>query len=332
MKQILFFILLILPLGVYARTCTDTVTVEEMKKNFYEGIYLFENPSLDTYINRIPHFSPGEIAYFSEPLHLCCPEMNIMEKRMRCEWKIRYVSDSSVVENERTKVYRTKRSRKELLLELTGGSGLTYKLIDDLGDKYGWWNGAIRCPWLTGTFSLMVEPVRYFGMYVTRVKVDCQVEKGIIVKETIRGVLYNGTMGVLDSIAKTRGSFFFDGTWFGGAGMELVVLADTLNSLLGKSLGKGVSQRYLFLIRMNAVGKSQLYLLHALDGKMGYEVSALQKAVTKLPLHAITPMWTMDGRCFPGRYLKAIYDPQKGWKFMECYVSRANNNVYQYNY
>lgn len=190
-------------------------------------------------------------------------------------------------------------------------------LLYSLGEKYGWWKKYVRCPWLNGDITILLEPQCYFGMYLTRRRQVGRVEKGIIrnltpVKEMLR-------LGVLDSIAVGEKQQTDFEHWIGSFEQEMRFLSDTINKMSSKPSGKGEERHYALLVYMDEKGYSHLHLLASLQGKPGYEIKELKKTIRALPRRAFTMLWTMDGRAFPGRYLKAWYHPQKGWRFADYY-------------
>jgi len=75
-------------------------------------------------------------------------------------------------------------------------------------------------------------------------------------------------------------------------------------------------------------GKNGTYDFHLLlpkepTEKMKPLIKELRKAIKAIPYKMFTPMYTSDGRLFPGRYYHGRYS-NKGWKFTDYLMVQAD--------
>ena len=75
-------------------------------------------------------------------------------------------------------------------------------------------------------------------------------------------------------------------------------------------------------------GKNGTYDFHLLlpkepTEKMKPLIKELRKAIKAIPYKMFTPMYTSDGRLFPGRYYHGVYS-KKGWKFTDYLMVQAD--------
>lgn len=310
----------------------DTVTLKEMKQNYYENLHEFERPSIMEYDYFLDYYKKKK--YIRESILAMSPDTKDLAQNYICALEEKKLFDSVIYHPslERNIEYSSHHAPIELYLTKIQKRGLDSPnedaLIKILAEKYG--NEPkdkrpyrIKCSWLTGNLTLFRDPILYFGVYLSRMKINYHVEKGVVTRYTpYENYL---SLGVLDSIANRsfKGYSMFE-PWGVSQSWEMKVWADTLNRMLGTPNGKGCKKRYIFLIHMDRNGTSNLHCLTSIDGRVGGEVDRLKRAVTRLPRNAVTILWTLDGRAFPGRYIKAEYTPQKGWILIDYHEYSLN--------
>lgn len=198
---------------------------------------------------------------------------------------------------------------------------------DSLRTRYGTTSYGIPAQWISGRLEVLGTPMTCMGFLVSGAKSRFRVEQGRmwLEKEEVRRSLF---------VHQADSLFLLPGT--GPDGEEIVTLVDndfatdwTTSGNIADTdqLGDFVNRIFQHT-RARNTEMFQLLLVIQPDGSMRMErlrplqpnaqqsklLERLQKAVRQLPKGAFLPLWNVDGRIFPARYLEAVYTAGK-WHF-----------------
>lgn len=212
--------------------------------------------------------------------------------------------------------------------------GADSSVTDSLSALYGRDTYGIPARWLSGQVAILGDPMPYMGFLVSGALARYQLEKGRLwlVEEQVRRSRF---VCMADSLFQLPGL-----EWVQGRPVETVVLVDAdlsqrwrvcgsvtdmdvlgrfVNASFGRSrIKKGVCETFQLLLVTGGDGRTRLEWLTArettpLRRKLEQR---LQEVFRSLPRHAFCPLWNVDGRVFPGRYVEAVCT-DKGWRFRE---------------
>ena len=200
---------------------------------------------------------------------------------------------------------------------------LIYK--NKLAEKYGKDDLGIPAIWYSGKITALSCPKDLFGEIVTKNVAEFDIEKGQVISQNFLNIAKNGTMEgprcprptiKYSPIAST------DGCWYSNLQYKLDLLEEFVNDNLKKHKTSTTKFGVDILLVTNKKGKTTGYLLSP-NEIMNKENQALTeqliKQISKLPRWSFGWLQTINGSIFQGRYVKANYSSDTGWK-LEDYL------------
>lgn len=200
------------------------------------------------------------------------------------------------------------------LAQVKGVNGTSF--LDELAKKYGKNSKGVPAIWYSGDINVLLCPLNMFGEIVSREKVVLTVSKGIIVSQK------NVPIKKGNFEKKSQKSMMLDGCWYNDIRYnDLKPLEEFVNQKTEKLSVKAFTLS--LLIVTNNQGKESVYVLTAQKTENQEEkilVNKLQERIGQLPPWSFGWLETINGLIFQGRYLKANYSPNEGWKFKDFFI------------
>lgn len=233
-------------------------------------------------------------------------------KAIRVEWCFEYSSGQKAILYLK-KTYSSKEGKAD---EIS-----TYK--NKLAEKYGKDYLGIPAIWYSGKITVLSCPKNLFGEIVTKNVIEFDIDKGQIISRNSLNIAKTGTMETTRSFRPSLDIKYSpiastDGCWYSNLQYKLDLLEEFVNSKLKKHSSLTTKFGVDILLVTNKKGKASGYLLSP-DESMNEEEQALTeqliKQISKLPRWSFGWLQTINGSIFQGRYLKARYSSDTGWKF-----------------
>lgn len=303
MKKIIFLSLLCCASPAFSQHC---ISVKELISNYAKK---GDVDNLKKY-DKICNFEESrEKGVFMEsslfPLDLPRPE------NIRAEWCFEYNSNRKGMLYLK-KIYTLKAD------EADDVSKYEFELID----KYGKNHLGIPATWYTGNITILSCPRNLFGEVVTKYVTEFKIEKGLVVSWEFLDIAKTGAM---EGARKPRPGIKYspiadtDGCWYSSLMYKLDLVEEFVNSGFKKNnLLKKKNFGLDLLLATDKQGKVTGYILSSVKS-MNKEEQALStqlvNRINELPLWSIGWLQTINGSIFPGRYIKALYSSDTGWRF-----------------
>lgn len=203
--------------------------------------------------------------------------------------------------------------------------------LADMKKKYGvtvpndrneYEGGDARVPWLSGTYVTLEYPLPYMGFVVSANRRVSQFENGRL-----------KNFGVLDSYdsrfaAFERGSSFvisLDGPWYQKLDNTMRLFSYESRHYLPQDATQKAKAGISFdlLLTIDRQGRLGVEVLRPkqLSEDASRQIAHLRTSLAQLPAWSLAPLYTLDNRILPGRYVRALY-AHDHWVF-EDYLQRV---------
>lgn len=302
MKKFLLLSILCYTYTVYAQ---HYIPVKEMISNYKEqkAIDALKNYDIVYNIEESP-----ETGVFMEQSLL--PSDLPRPKDIRAEWCFEYSSGQKAMLYA-LKIYSLKEGKSN--------EASIYK--NKLAEKYEKDDLGIPAIWYSGKITALSCPKDLFGEIVTKNVVEFDIEKGQVISRNFLDIVKTGTM---EDPRRSRPTIKYspiastDGCWYNNLQYRLDLLEEFVNSNFKKHNVETTKFGVDILLVTNKRGKTTGYILSP-DEIMNKEEQTLTKQlikqISKLPRWSFGWLQTINGSIFQGRYIKANYSPDTGWKF-----------------
>ena len=215
-------------------------------------------------------------------------------KDIRAEWCFEYSSGQKAMLYLK-KIYSSKEGKSN--------EASIYK--NKLAEKYGKDDLGIPAIWYSGKITALSCPKDLFGEIVTKNVAEFDIEKGQVISRNFLDIAKTGTM---EGPRRSRPT--------------INLLEEFVNGNLKKHKTSTTKFGVDILLVTNKKGKTTGYLLSP-NEIMNKENQALTeqliKQISKLPRWSFGWLQTINGSIFQGRYVKANYSSDTGWK-LEDYL------------
>lgn len=273
-----------------------TVPISSMISNFSDSKIVKEP------MQFIDGFEVEAVVCNENMLPLLTPEIN--SENSRIKWSLVFTPSS----NDPLK-------RTLTLVKVEGENGNSY--IDALIEKYGRNSEGVPAVWVSGKVDVLICPINMFGEIVSREKAVLTISKGIVVsQENVpikKGEMENNSQ-------KTR---MLDGCWYNSMRYnDFEELEKFVNNGNGAVRSSVDALALSLLIVTDNQGKESGYVLSPKkieNLKVKKLVDELLLRINQLPSWSFGWLETIDGSIFQGRYLKAEYSQNNGWKFADYF-------------
>lgn len=304
MKTYLLLIIMCNACAVFGQHYTS---VDKMIANFNE------KKEVDNLKNRDIIFGfeeAPEVGVFMEP-SLFPKDLPVAED-IRAEWRLEYTSGYNQTLYLR-KLYSSHKGKNE-----------EAKMYESkLADKYGKDHRGIPAIWYTGKITALSCPQNLFGEIVTKYMVELTLDKGEVVSQKAVNKMKRGTME--GARKPKKGEKYspiqsLDGCWHSNFEYKLDLLEEFMNEASEKQRGFKKEFKCSLLLVTDTKGKASGYLLlpeKPLNKKKQILVDKLMKRISELPAWSFGWLCTIDGSILQGRYLKATYTSDAGWRFKD---------------
>lgn len=306
MKKFLLLSILCYTYTVYGQ---NYIPVKKMISNYKEqkAIDALKNYDIVYNIEESP-----EAGVFMEKSLL--PSDLPRPKDIRAEWRFEYSSGQKATLYLK-KIYSLKEGKLN--------EASIYK--NKLAEKYGKDYLGIPAIWYSGKITTLSCPQNLFGEIVTKNVAEFDIEKGQVISRNFLDIAKNGTM---EGPRHPRPAIKYspivstDGCWYSNLQYKLDLLEEFVNGNLKKHKTSTTKFGVDILLVTNKKGKTTGYLLSP-NEIMNKENQALTeqliKQISKLPRWSLGWLQTINGSIFQGRYVKANYSSDTGWK-LENYL------------
>lgn len=306
MKKFLLLSILCYTYNVYAQ---HYIPVKEMISNYkkQKAIDTLKNHDIIYNIEESP-----EAGIFMEQSLL--PSDLQRPKDIRAEWCFEYSSGQKAMLYLK-KIYSSKEGKSN--------EASIYK--NKLAEKYGKDDLGIPAIWYSGKITALSCPKDLFGEIVTKNVAEFDIEKGQVISRNFLDIAKTGTM---EGPRRSRPTIKYspiastDGGWYSNLQYKLDLLEEFVNGNLKKHKTSTTKFGVDILLVTNKKGKTTGYLLSP-NEIMNKENQALTeqliKQISKLPRWSFGWLQTINGSIFQGRYVKANYSSDTGWK-LEDYL------------
>lgn len=192
-----------------------------------------------------------------------------------------------------------------------------------LADKYGKDHNGIPALWYTGKITILSCPRNLFGEIVTKYVTEFSLEKGKVVSYKY---VMDAKRGTMEGSRKPKKGVKYspiqstDGCWHDNFEYKLDLLEEFVNEASEKQRGFKKEFECSLLLVTNEKGEASGYLLSPekpLNKKKQILVDKLMKRISELPAWSFGWLCTIDGSILQGRYLKATYTSDAGWRFKD---------------
>ena len=178
--------------------------------------------------------------------------------------------------------------------------------------------------WLNGTFVRVSDALPYFGFVVGRSRVVQSVRDGRFihpsVTDTYRAYYTAEAASYYNSVSPK---------WTDDVDLAMILLSHDVTQATPVDSALWKNARWFdLLLTIDAKGQLDVVLLHA-DGRTADPaldqrcVDGLRRVLRTLPPYALEPLYTADGRVFPGRYVRALRSLDE-WKITD-YLEKSYN-------
>lgn len=231
-------------------------------------------------------------------------------KNIRTEWCFEYSSGQKSMLYLK-KIYSLKEGKPD--------EALMYE--DKLVEKYGKDYLGIPAIWYSGKVTTLSCPKNLFGEIVTKTVAEFDIEKGQVISRNFLDIAKNGTMeGPRDPRPSIKYSPIAstDGCWHSNLQYKLDLLEEFVNSNLKEHSVLTTEFGLDLLLVTEPKGKTTGYLLspnEIMKKEEQFLTKQLIKQISKLPRWSLGWLQTINGSIFQGRYVKANYSSDIGWKF-----------------
>lgn len=282
------------------------ISVKEMISNYNEKRHIDNLKNYDFIYNSEESPEAGLIME-----HSLLPSDLANKKGIRAEWSLEYFSSHKEMLYLKNIYFTQKEKEKEALI---------YKR--KLAEKYGISSLGIPAVWYSGKITVLSCPRNLFGEVVTKYMREFFIKDGQVVSyKSLSNIIKKGSMesarsprpGVKYSPIATT-----DGCWYNSLIYKLDLLEEFVNSTLMKHNTSITKFDLDLLLVTDKQGKTTGYVLspERITNKEEQVLSTqLTKRISELPLWSFGWLWTINGSILQGRYLKAKYLSDTGWKF-----------------
>ena len=178
--------------------------------------------------------------------------------------------------------------------------------------------------WLNGTFVRVSDALPYFGFVVGRSRVVQSVRDGRwerpCVSDTYRAYYTAEAASYRDAV---------NPEWTDNVDLAMILLSHDVTQATPVDSALWKNARWFdLLLTIDTEGRMDVVLLHA-DGRNADPaldqrcVDGLRQILRTLPPYALEPLYTADGRVFPGRYVRALRSLDE-WKITD-YLENSYN-------
>lgn len=272
----------------------DTVPVPEIKERFYR--------TMNTQ-KRAPHFSQndsvwpimGKFILANSPLATCPVKK---AQKMRGVWGFPLLT------------------LKELLDENGRADTVLYRKVVD---KFTPQKSEIRQgvpTWFEGNVLMLHAPHWYMDFIVSGTPWFFHYEKG-------QPTMIAYEWGYPDFFSFQAPVITLDGSWANRISDGMSFFANTINCDVVPGEAPAVSFTFLLHIKADYACDMELLLPREPDGDTKKAFEELRDYVTHLRPGLFKPLYTADGRVFPGRYLQAWHD-SRGWQIADILATNPN--------
>jgi hypothetical protein len=231
-------------------------------------------------------------------------------KDIRAEWRFEYSSGQKATLYLK-KIYSLKEGK------LNEASIYQNKLAEKYGKDYL----GIPAIWYSGNITTLSCPQNLFGEIVSKSVAEFDIEKGQVISRNFLNIAKNGTM---EGPRRPRPTIKYspiastDGCWYSNLQYKLDLLEEFVNSHLKEHSVLTTEFGLDLLLVTNPKGKTTGYLLSPNEIMKKEEqvlTKQLIKQISRLPRWSLGWLQTINGSIFQGRYVKANYSADTGWKF-----------------
>ena len=294
--KIYFISLFLIPMSSYGQEVMyGQLSLETMISNFDAA----KAPLAPA--NLIEGFQTNEVAIVTNDNLLPLSYSKANRKDYQIKWALTYTPSSG------------EPMKRTLTLVQIKGKDAT-SLMNELTGKYGRNSKGIPATWYSGKINVLLCPHNLFGEIVSKQKVELTVSEGIITSQ-INIPIKKGNM---ENVPKD-GMVTLDGCWYDTMQYQnLEPLDEFINRKLVKSPIRSCTLSLLLVT--DEQGKESGYVLTPKKNNTKEEKSLIDdliKRISQLPPWSFGWLETINGDIFQGRYLKAVYSSETGWKFQD---------------
>ncbi len=274
---------------------TKTVSVPKMISNFGDS-KITQKP-----MQFIDGFEVEAVVGNKNILPDLTPKINI--QRSKLKWSLIYKPSSS-----------DPLKRTLTLIKIEGENGNNF--FDELIEKYGRNSKGVPAVWFSGKVNVLLCPINMFGEIVSREKVILTISKGIVISQE------NIPIKKGEMEKNSQKTMVLDGCWYDSMRYnDFEQLEKFVNNNSVTKLSVETLTLFLLIVTDNQ-GDESGYVLNPTNIKNEKEkslVNNLIKRINQLPRWSFGWLETIDGSIFQGRYLKAAYSRNNGWKFSDYF-------------
>ncbi|MDE7377741.1 MAG: DUF5030 domain-containing protein [Paraprevotella sp.] len=272
----------------------DTVPVPEMKERFYRTM---NTPK------RAPHFSQndsvwplmGKFILANSPLATCPVKK---AQKMRGVWGFPFLT-------------------LKALLDKDGQEDTVF--YQKIVDKFTPQKGTIRQgvpTWFEGNVVMLHDPHWYMDFVVSGTPWFFHYEKG-------RPTVIRHEWSYPDFFSFQAPFIVLDGSWVNKISAGMSFFANTINCDIIPGEAPSVSFTFLLHIKADYACDMELLLPREPGEDTKKAFKELRDYVIRLRPGLFKPLYTSDGRVFPGRYLQAWHD-SRGWQIADILATTPN--------
>lgn len=229
-------------------------------------------------------------------------KQNIDLEYDKVEWSLLYTPSSS-----------EPLRRTLTLVQVEGENGIS--LMKELAEKYGKNSKGVPAVWYSGKIDVLLCPLNMFGEIVSREKAVLTISNGIVISQE------NVPIKKGNIEKKSQKAMMLDGCWYDSMRYnDLGALEKFVNQDAVKSSIKAFALS--ILIVTDNQGKESGYILSPQKTEKQEEkilVNNLLNRINQLPPWSFGWLKTINGSIFQGRYLKADYSQNTGWRFKDYF-------------
>lgn len=304
MRTFILGIILCYACSVYAQRYTP---VKEMISNYKEKRNADYLKSYDLIYNSEESPEAGLIVE-----HTLLPSNLANKQGIHAEWSIGYSSSHKEMLYLKNIHFSQKEKEKEASI---------YE--NKLAEKYGISSLGIPAIWYSGKITVLSCPRNLFGEVVTKYIREFSIKDGQVIScKSLSSIIKKGLM---ESARKPRSNAKYfpiantDNCWYNNLMYKLDLLEEFVNRTLKQRDDTSIVKFDLDLLLVtDKQGKATGYLLSS-NEIMNKEEQALTKQlikqISKLPRWSFGWLQTINGSIFQGRYMRANYSSDGGWKF-----------------
>lgn len=275
---------------------TKTVPVPKMISNFGDS-KIAQKP-----MQFIDGFEVEAVIGNKNMLPDLTPKINI--QRSNLKWSLIYTPSST-----------DPLKRTLTLIKIEGENG--NDTFDELIEKYGRNSKGVPAVWFSGKVNVLLCPINMFGEIVSREKVILTISKGIVISQE------NVPIKKGEMEKNSQKTMMLNGCWYDSMRYnDFEKLEEFVNNDNGVAKSSVETFTLSLLIVTDNQGNESGYVLsptNIKNEKVKSIVDNLIRRINQLPRWSFGWLETINGSIFQGRYLKADYSRNNGWKFSDYF-------------